>query len=335
MKVALAGEALIDFTSVGDLRFQGYCGGSPLNTAIAVARLGQQCGYITQLSTDLFGERLRRHLEDNGVDTRFVLSHPAPTSLAFVDRDGEANRYQFLLQGTADSLYAPTPLPVLPAETAILLFGSVSLLVEPEATSVTSLAMNHRDRVTLIFDPNVRPSLILSPAAYRERCRSWIRASHIVKMSDDDLAYLSGAADVAATIDEWLEDGPVALIVTSGSDGARVFRRGEAPVHVPSFQVPIADTIGAGDTFSAATIVALLERGSATPQAVGSLSTPEWTDVLRFAAAAAALNCTRPGADPPTRRELRDFLDSARVPNHAQLASDDLPVRQGRHQRRK
>ena len=222
MKVALAGEALIDFTSVGDLRFQGYCGGSPLNTAIAVARLGQQCGYITQLSTDLFGERLRRHLEDNGVDTRFVLS-----------------------------------------------------------------------------------------------------------------AYLSGASDVAETIDEWLEDGPVALIVTSGSDGARVFRRGEAPVHARSFQVPIADTIGAGDTFSAATIVALLERGSATPQAVSSLSTPEWTDVLRFAAAAAALNCTRPGADPPTRRELRDFLDSARVPNHAQLASDDLPVRQGRHQRRK
>ncbi len=299
MKVALAGEALIDFTSVGDLRFQGYCGGSPLNTAIAVARLGQQCGYITQLSTDLFGERLRRHLEDNGVDTRFVLSHPAPTSLAFVDRDGEANRYQFLLQGTADSLYAPTPLPVLPSETAILLFGSVSLLV------------------------------------YRERCQSWIRASHIVKMSDDDLAYLSGASDVAETIDEWLEDGPVALIVTSGSDGARVFRRGEAPVHARSFQVPIADTIGAGDTFSAATIVALLERGSATPQAVSSLSTPEWTDVLRFAAAAAALNCTRSGADPPTRRELRDFLDSARVPNHAQLASDDLPVRQGRHQRRK
>jgi len=121
VKVALAGEALIDFTSVGDLRFQGYCGGSPLNTAIAVARLGQQCGYITQLSTDLFGERLRRHLEDNGVDTRFVLSHPAPTSLAFVDRDGEANRYQFLLQGTADSLYAPTPLPVLPSETACCL----------------------------------------------------------------------------------------------------------------------------------------------------------------------------------------------------------------------
>jgi len=148
-------------------------------------------------------------------------------------------------------------------------------------------------------------------------------------------AFHGHARKMPISLDEWLEDGPVALIVTSGSDGARVFRRGEAPVHARSFQVPIADTIGAGDTFSAATIVALLERGSATPQAVSSLSTPEWTDVLRFAAAAAALNCTRSGADPPTRRELRDFLDSARVPNHAQLASDDLPVRQGRHQRRK
>jgi fructokinase len=317
MRVAVAGEALIDFTGIGDLRFQGYCGGSPLNTAVAVARLGIPVGYITQLSTDLFGVRLRRHLETNGVDTRFVLSHPAPTTLAFVERDGEVNRYQFLAAGAADTLYAPDPLPSLPLETGFLHFGSVSLLAEPAATSFTRLVELHRDRVTIVFDPNVRPTLIRDEDGYRRRCQEWIARCHLLKLSDDDVAYLAAGRDVDEAIAGWLDAGPRAVVVTAGSGGARLYRRQRDGAAVPAFDVPVADTIGAGDTFTGAVTVGLLERGVADPNAVLGLPSADWQAVLRFAAAAAAINCTRPGADPPRRDEVRSFLESV---SHEQIA---------------
>lgn len=306
--MALAGEALIDFTSLGSMRFQGYFGGSPLNTAVAVARLGQSAGYIAQLSTDLFGVRLRRHLEENGVDTRLVLSHPAPTTLAFVERDGDVNRYQFLARDSADSLYAPVPLPTLPEETAFLHFGSVSLLAEPAATSITRLVEGHCDRVTVVFDPNVRPTLIPDPDAYRRRFTEWIRCTHLLKLSEDDAAYLAGAADVDEAIAQWLDAGPLAVIVTSGASGARLYRRNAAPLVVSALRVRVADTIGAGDTLTAATIVALLERGVSRASGLAQLATDDWRKILEFATAAAALNCTRHGANPPTRQEVSELL---------------------------
>lgn len=308
MKVALAGEALIDFASVGEMLFQGYCGGSPLNTAVAVARLGQSAGYLSQFSTDLFGVRLRCHLEENGVDTRFVLSHSAPSTLAFVAHDGETSRYQFLAKDTADALYAPDPLPDLPEETAFLHFGSVSLLVEPAATTITRLVERHRGRAIIVFDPNVRPTLIADPAAYRARCRGWIRASHLIKLSEEDAAYIAGSPDIDAAIAGWLDAGPLAVVLTQGARGARLFRRGSEPVAMLAFQVAVADTIGAGDTLTAATVVALLEHGVTHVQKLSRLSDTEWREILRFAMAAAALNCTRHGANPPTRDDVVRFL---------------------------
>jgi len=308
VKVALAGEALIDFTSVGDLRFQGYCGGSPLNAATAVARLGVPVGYVTQLSTDLFGLRLRRHLEANGVDTRFVLSADAPSTLAFVEGDGESNRYVFLANGTADSRYAPDPLPSLPDETAFLHFGSVSLLVEPAATTFTRLVDAQRDRKIIVFDPNVRPTLIPDADSYRRRCQRWIAASHVLRLSDEDAAYMAAGRELDDAAAGWLASGPRVVIVTSGRDGARLFRAGRPTVAVDAVPVEIADTIGAGDTFTAAVTVALVDRGITTPDGLTNLPDDEWRGVLGFAATAAAINCTRSGADPPSRDEVTAFL---------------------------
>lgn len=308
MKVAIAGEALIDFASLGGMRFQGYCGGSPLNTAVAVARLGQDVGYLTQLSTDLFGTRLRRHLEENGVDTRFVLSHPGPTTLAFVERDGETNRYQFLARQSADSLYAPDPLPELPPEIVFLQFGSVSLLADPAATSIAHLVDRHRHRAVIVFDPNVRPTLIDDMDAYRRRCAAWIQSSDLLKLSEEDAAILASGADVDRAITRWLESGPQAVLVTAGANGVRLYRRGAEPLQVPGFRVEVIDTVGAGDTLTAGTIVALLERGLRRVEELSRLATDDWRAVLTFACAAAALNCMRAGANPPSRQEVGDFL---------------------------
>ncbi len=308
MKVVLAGEALIDFSSVGDMRFQGYCGGSPLNTAVAVSRLGQATGYITQLSTDLFGARLRRHLEKNGIDTRFVLSHPAPTTLAFVEHGSDTNRYQFLARGSADSQYAPQPLPSMPAETSFMHFGSVSLLLEPAATSITGLIESHRDRVTVVFDPNVRPTLIDDADAYLRKFEKWIGMSHLVKLSEDDIGYLARGRSADQVISGWLETGPSAVLLTLAARGVRLFRRDAPPLDVAGFTVEVADTVGAGDTLTAGAIVALLERGVTRAEQLRTLPTEQWRDVMRFAAAASAINCTRAGADPPTRSEVAEFL---------------------------
>ncbi len=308
MKVAVAGEALIDFAGVGDLRFQGYFGGSPLNTAIAVARLGPATGFVSQLSTDLFGQRLRQHLEANGVDTRFVLSDPAPSTLAFVQREDGGNRYVFLANRTADTLYDPDPLPTLPVETAFLAFGSVSLLAEPSAASFTRLVEAHRQRLIVVFDPNVRETMIPDAADYRRRLDRWVSLAHVLKLSEEDLAYLAGDGTPDEAIAGWLETGPAAVLLTLGSDGARVYRPGRDPLAVPGVDIDVADTIGAGDTFTAGAIVGLLESGVADRAGLAALTDDAWRTVLRFAVAAAAVNCTRPGADPPTHAEVDALL---------------------------
>ena len=214
MRIALTGEALIDFTAseAGTLAFLGHEGGSPLNTAVACARLGQPTGFLTQLSTDLFGERLMRFLERNGVDTSFILRSNAPSTLAFVERTPQTNRYAFYTRGSADATWAPEPLPQLPAECRFLHFGSISLLQEPAATRIAELVTANAGRRVIVFDPNVRPSLIPDMAAYRERVTGWLAMADLVKLSDEDAELLAPgqpvdalAADYSVTVEEALK----------------------------------------------------------------------------------------------------------------------------------
>lgn len=296
------GEALIDFTAgeAGALAFLGHEGGSPLNTAVACARLGQPTGFLTQLSTDLFGERLMGFLERNGVDTRFVLRSAAPSTLAFVERTPQTNRYAFYTRGSADATWAPEPLPKLPAECRFLHFGSISLLQEPAATSIAALVSAHAGRCVVVFDPNVRPSLIPDMAAYRARATDWFAMADIVKLSDEDAELLAPGQPVDALAAQCLRAGARAVVVTRGSAGATLWRTGHAPLAVAAPRVEVVDTIGAGDTFTAGLSVALLAQGVEHPARLGELDDAGWRAAMRFAATAAALNCTREGADPPT-----------------------------------
>ncbi|RYZ08318.1 MAG: carbohydrate kinase [Comamonadaceae bacterium] len=311
MRIALVGESLIDFTCTAGLRFEGHEGGALTNSAIAAARLGQHTGFVTQLSTDMFGERLLRHLEGNGVDTRFVLRSDAPSTLAFVERLPTTNRYAFYTQGTADTQWSPAVLPALPDSCRFLHFGSIALLAEPAASRITQFVEAQRGRRIVLFDPNVRPSLIADMAAYRARVPHWVAACDLLKFSDEDAAFLAPGLDVAeaaASFLAQLPNGPRAVVVTRGGDGATLFRPGHPPIDVTPPRVQVADTIGAGDTFAAGLSVALLEQGVEQAQQLTALSDEGWTAVLRFAATAAALNCTREGCDPPTRAELAAAL---------------------------
>jgi len=304
MRIALVGEALIDFTSTGPLAFQGHAGGSPLNTAVACARLGAPTGYLTQLSQDLFGEALLRHLQENGVDTGLVLRSEAHTTLAFVEHAPGTNRYVFLREGTSDVGWSPRPLPKLPLETAFLHFGSISLLAEPAATAITELVLASAGKRIVVFDPNVRTSLIPDLAAYRARFARWVAATDLLKVSDEDVEALAPGVPPGQAAEGWLKAGPAAVVVTYGASGAILHRAGKKPVSVSAPPVAVVDTIGAGDTFHAAFLVRLFETKAIKRDRLPQLAESEIGAALEFAAAAAAITCSRPGADPPWRREM-------------------------------
>ncbi|MEO8409431.1 MAG: carbohydrate kinase [Propionivibrio sp.] len=311
MHIALAGEGLIDFTGSGGMAFQGHCGGSPLNVAVACARLGQPTAYLTQLSTDLFGEQLLQHLQGNGVDTRYVTRSDAPSTVAFVERGPQTNRYAFYSRGSADSGWAPDPLPQLPESCRFLHFGSISLLQDPAASAISRLiAANAGERI-IVFDPNVRLSLIDDLAAYRWRCEQWLRHTDLLKLSDEDVEALAPGVDHAAAAAIWLQAGVRAVVITRGGDGATLYRQTQAPLHVAAPQVEVVDTIGAGDTFTAGLSVALLQQGVSEAADLATLPDAGWLQVMRCAAHAAALSCARAGANPPALDQVQEALRQA------------------------
>jgi fructokinase len=314
IRIAIVGESLIDFAATGGLNFAGHEGGAPTNSAIATARLGQPIGMVCQLSTDMFGERLLKHIESNGVDTRWVLRSDAPSTLAFVERTPTTNRYAFYMNGTADTQWNPTTLPVLPESCRFLQFGSISLLHEPAASRIIDLVKAQQGQRIVLFDPNVRLSLIKDLPAFRANIYRWSAYSNLMKFSDEDAAALApglSLAEVAASFMQG-DTGPRAVVITRGGDGATLFRRDKAALEIVAPKITVADTIGAGDTFDAGLTVGLLEQGVEQVAQLDSLPDAQWLAVLRFAAQAAAINCTREGANPPTRAELQVALDAAK-----------------------
>lgn len=272
--------------------------------AVAAARLGAEVGFASQVSNDLFGTYIRQVMRDNGIDGAFVLESGAPSTLAFVEEtEGEAH-FSFVANGAADTRYDPRPRPAFPAEVAFVQFGSISLLAEPAASAITEIVTAHRERCTIVLDPNVRPALIDSRERYLEKLRRWLALAHVVKVSVQDLAWLYPETEALAAARSWLELGPAAVIVTRGEKGASLLRSGKADLEAPAPRVSVVDTVGAGDTFTGALMVALLERNG---REVASTSDALWDEALRYAAAAAALNCTRSGAQPPRRDELAAF----------------------------
>ena len=308
MKIVCFGEALIDFKETGPLAFQGFVGGSPLNVTLAAARLGTPVALAAGVSRDHFGDAIMAHLAHNGVGQQLITRSDAPSTLAFVAESGGDVDFTFVGAGAADTLYDPQPRPELPASVAFLEFGSISLLREPVASAVAAVIAAHRERCAVIFDPNIRPTLIPDRAAYLPRLEAALRLSHLVKVSAQDLRWLYPDELPLAAAQGWLQRGPEAVIVTRGDAGTTLLRaQGQLEVPVP--RIVVEDTVGAGDTFMGALMVRLIEQGHT--ESFSTLPDTVWHDALAFAAAAAALNCTRPGADPPTRDELTAFYSQA------------------------
>ncbi|MDQ0348019.1 fructokinase [Ancylobacter vacuolatus] len=304
-----AGEALIDMVPRPTPEGQAFLplpGGAVFNTAIAAARLGVSTRFWYGLSSDMFGVQLRAALDAAGADASLCPPIDRPSTLAFVTlAEGQA-RYLFLDENTAGRMLTPADLPNLPDEVGVLFFGGLSLVNEPVGSAMEALAartaVDGHGRL-IMLDPNIRPGFIRHEATYRARLFRLIGLSHVVKLSDEDLFWLTGPGEIATQAERIRAMGPRLVLITLGAKGARAFGEG-LDVAVPGQAVTVADTVGAGDTFNAAFLCALVERELATPQALSEMSEAVLGASLDFASRAAAISVTRAGANPPWRNEV-------------------------------
>ncbi|MEV0120044.1 carbohydrate kinase [Streptomyces sp. NPDC050703] len=306
--IVVAGEALIDLVpreasrapdgraALPDLAPR--LGGGPYNTAVALGRLGSPVAFCSRVSRDAFGEALLDGLRAAGVGLSQVQRGPEPTTLAVasIGEDGSAG-YSFYVEGTADRLF--TAPERLPDGVRAMSFGTCSLVLEPGASAYEELLRRAAaSGVFTALDPNVRAALIPDADAYRARFTSWLPSVTLLKLSQEDAAWLGG------TPREWLSHGPAAVVVTRGGDGLSLYTRDGSELRVPGERVDVVDTIGAGDTVNAALLHGLAERGALSADALRGLDAGGWEAVLRLAARAAAITCSRAGAEPPYATEL-------------------------------
>jgi fructokinase len=298
--IVVAGEALVDLTVFGDGTVAVAPGGGPFNAARAVARLDVPAAFIGRLSSDRLGARLRAALDADGVSLAGVVQTPDPTTLAIaeVDQDGTAG-YHFYLDGTsAPGLTPEAALAGLAAvgdQPAALHIGTLGLQVEPCASAVRALAERLAGRSLVFVDPNCRPAATPDAGEVRERVRAALAAADVVKASDEDLAFLFPREPAASAAVILRSYGARVALVTHGAAGATIVTDAGA-ARVPGRPVAVIDTIGAGDTFGGAFLAWWVGSGRGAADLADGEALIEAT---RFAVAAAAVTCSRRGADPP------------------------------------
>ena len=305
------GEILVDFTPIVEagrtVGFRMHAGGSPCNVAVALARMGAPVEFVGQASTDFFGRFLVENLRKEAVGTQYLSLSPAPSTLAFVALVGGEPSFTFYGDRTADTLLRPEDLPAEVAATTVLHFGSISLLRGTTATTIAGLVERLRGRTLLSFDPNIRSSLIGDEPAFRRLLAPLLHLADIVKMSEADARWLAPDRLPEAVAGELVESGPALVVITQGARGAYA-RTAALQARITAPRVRVVDTVGAGDAFTAGLLFALARQEVTARAGFARLDSDGLDTALRFAAAAAALACTRAGADPPRLGEIEEFL---------------------------
>ena len=307
--ILCCGEALIDMlpcrTADGRAAFVPHAGGAVFNTAVALGRLAVPVGLWCGLSTDIFGQQLREALAASQVDSRLCPISDRPTTLAFVTLvEGQA-RYAFHDENTAARMVTPDLLPDLPAAVEALFFGGISLVAEPVGSAMEALCAREAGARPVMLDPNIRPAFIADEAAYRARLGRMLAMADVVKISEEDAAWLIPARSLDAAAAELLAAGPGIVLVTRGAAGAVAFSR-TGRLAVPAPRVTPVDTVGAGDAFNAGFLAALRAEGALESAAIAAIPEPVLARCTAHAVRVAALSTCRAGADPPWHHELAE-----------------------------
>ena len=298
--VLVVGETLVDIVQRGGVTTGEHPGGSPANVALGLGRLGRQVSLLSRLGDDERGERVRTHLAASGVRLAAgtLAAGPTSTATARLDERGVAS-YEFELDWQL-----PDAVELPPARA--LHTGSIAAFLAPGGEAVLELVHRARGSLTVSYDPNARPVLMGDAGSARERVERFVAAADVVKVSDEDLAWLAPGTDPAEVAQDWLGLGPALVVVTRGGEGATgICAAGRVDVSAP--QIAVVDTVGAGDAFMAGLLDALAGAdllGGDRPGALRGIPRDALAAAVRRATRVAAITCTRPGADPPTRAEL-------------------------------
>lgn len=299
-RILIAGEALTDIVVDADGGRREHPGGSPLNVAVALSRLGHDAHLLTAIGDDARGDAIRAHLDESGVQLTPASVRPGRTSTAeaVLDAHGAAT-YTF------DLIWDPDTAGLPEAPDAVHT-SSIAAVLEPGASTLSALLRSARGSSTISYDPNARPTLMGAPEDVRARIEENIALSDVVKASDEDVAWLYGTEDVEDVVSSWRELGPALTVLTRGDEGAVAFAE-SGRVQVAPVQVEVVDTVGAGDTFSAGILDALAAKGllgADRREMLAAIPSDDLATVLRRAAALSAITVSRAGANPPWSHEL-------------------------------
>ncbi|MDI2129499.1 carbohydrate kinase family protein [Yinghuangia seranimata] len=303
--ITVVGEALVDIVHPAGGEPVAHPGGSPANVAVGLGRLGAPVRLVTSFGRDAYGRLLAKHLAASSVAVAPQSVHDGSTSVARA-RVGASGVASYEFDITWDLGAAVTAAAA--ADSLCLHTGSIAATLAPGAFAVGTLIERARGRMTVSYDPNCRPSLMGDPASARGRVEALVALADVVKVSEEDLAWLHPARDVTDIAADWLASGPAVVVVTRGAQGSYAVCRAGS-VTAPAVPVTVADTIGAGDAFTSGLLNALYRRALLGAADLASrLDTGLLDDLLTEAALISALTCARPGADPPTAAELRALL---------------------------
>jgi len=301
--ILCCGDALIDFVPItavdGREAVRPAVGGSCLNIAVGLARLGTPTGFVGGISMDLFGRMIADHASASAVDLRHATRNEHQTTLAFVRIVAGESQYAFYDAETASAnwTYRLGSIPFDAIEAVHI--GSTTLVHERGAREASALIADAKGSVTISFDPNCRPNLVRDQQAYRMRMSAFADGADLIRMSDVDFDYLFGDEAYAARAESQLARGAGLIVITRGIKGALAWHSRAGLLEVGAPAVEVVDTIGAGDSFHAALLFALREQGCLERVKLQAASANELRRALGFACQCAAITCTRAGADPP------------------------------------
>ena len=307
----VCGEALFDFFLESEAgpaaaTYAARAGGSPFNVAIGLARLGQASGLLTGLSSDLLGQRLAQVLAAEGVSTAYAIPTDRPTTLSLVGLDAlGVPAYQFYDNGSADTGVEVADLPGLGPEVEGLHFGSYSLAAAPVADAMAALAQRKDGRFVSV-DPNVRPTVEPDMDVWRERLSVLLPLADLVKISAEDLGLVHPGVAAEAFAADLIGGGAKIVVVTDGGDAAMGWTSGGLHATAVPPPVKVVDTVGAGDTFQAALLARLLRGPGGAKAAAARLDQEGLAALIGYAARAAAITCSRRGADLPRAADLTE-----------------------------
>jgi fructokinase len=305
------GDSLFDmFSSPSDDAFgialDGHVGGSPLNVALGLARMGDHARFFTRVSTDMFGRRLAAFMDKNGIDRGLCVETNQNTTLAVIGlKDDNSADYAFYTDGTADCSVTADDLPErLDAAVRVLHFGSYSTVIEPTATALATLAAREGEERFVSYDPNLRVMVVPDLDIWRAKFREMVQAASFVKGSDEDVDALYSGHKPDEFAADAIAGGAEIVCVTLGSNGVLAYSADGREVRTPGIEVSVVDTVGAGDTFQAACLHWLGAQGLTRK---GAARAADLEAMTAFAVKAAAVTCSRRGANLPTLAEIEEF----------------------------